>query len=89
MMAIMPFVFGIMFIFFASGLVLYWLVNNILSIIQQYVVNKQIEADRIKRSLTNKKSVHLSESDPKFFVLFFVFIFFANKPKAGSAKPKR
>ena len=49
MMAIMPFVFGIMFIFFASGLVLYWLVNNILSIIQQYVVNKQIEADRIKR----------------------------------------
>ena len=49
MMAIMPFVFGIMFIFFASGLVLSWLVNNILSIIQQYVVNKQIEADRIKR----------------------------------------
>ena len=49
MMAIMPFVFGIMFIFFASGLVLYWLINNILSIIQQYVVNKQIEADRIKR----------------------------------------
>ena len=49
MMAIMPFVFGIMFIFFASGLVLYWLVNNILSIVQQYVVNKQIAADRIKR----------------------------------------
>ncbi len=49
MMAIMPFVFGVMFIFFASGLVLYWLVNNILSIIQQYAVNKQIERDRIRR----------------------------------------
>lgn len=49
MMAIMPFVFGIMFIFFASGLVLYWLVNNILSIVQQYLVNKQIAADRIKK----------------------------------------
>lgn len=48
-MAFMPFVFGVMFIFFASGLVLYWLVNNILSIAQQYVVNKQIEADRLKR----------------------------------------
>lgn len=48
-MAFMPFVFGVMFIFFASGLVLYWLVNNILSILQQYVVNKQIEKDRIRR----------------------------------------
>jgi YidC/Oxa1 family membrane protein insertase len=30
-----------MFIFFASGLVLYWLVNNILSIAQQWVMNKK------------------------------------------------
>lgn len=49
MMALMPFIFGVMFMFFASGLVLYWLVNNILSIIQQYAVNKQIEKDRIRR----------------------------------------
>ena len=49
MMAFMPFIFGAMFIFFASGLVLYWLVNNILSIVQQYAVNKQIERDRLKR----------------------------------------
>ncbi len=48
-MAIMPFAFGIMFMLFPSGLVLYWLVNNILSIIQQYAVNKQIARDRIKR----------------------------------------
>ncbi|MBQ8829184.1 MAG: membrane protein insertase YidC [Burkholderiaceae bacterium] len=50
-MAFMPYVFGIMFIFFASGLVLYWLINNILSIVQQYMVNKQIAADRLKRQL--------------------------------------
>ncbi len=49
MMMIMPFVFGVMFIFFPAGLVLYWLTNNVLSIAQQYVVNKQIEKDRIRR----------------------------------------
>ena len=40
---ILPFVFTIMFAFFPSGLVLYWVVNNILSIIQQYIITKRIE----------------------------------------------
>ena len=40
---IMPFAFTIMFAFFPSGLVLYWVVNNILSIAQQYVITKRIE----------------------------------------------
>jgi len=40
---IMPFGFAIMFSFFPSGLVLYWVVNNILSITQQYVITKRIE----------------------------------------------
>jgi YidC/Oxa1 family membrane protein insertase len=40
-MMAMPVVFSVMFIFFASGLVLYWLVNNILSIAQQWVMNKK------------------------------------------------
>lgn len=40
---IMPFGFAIMFSFFPSGLVLYWVVNNILSIAQQYVITKRIE----------------------------------------------
>ena len=39
-MMLLPVVFTIMFINFPSGLVLYWLVNNILSIIQQYRVQK-------------------------------------------------
>lgn len=40
---VMPFAFTIMFAFFPSGLVLYWVVNNILSITQQYVITKRIE----------------------------------------------
>lgn len=49
MMVIMPLVFGVMFFFFASGLVLYWLTNNVLSILQQWYVNKQIAAERANR----------------------------------------
>lgn len=41
----MPFVFTIMFAFFPSGLVLYWVVNNILSIAQQYVITRRIERE--------------------------------------------
>ncbi len=52
MMMIMPFVFGVMFFFFASGLVLYWLTNNVLSIWQQWYVNKQIEKERAKRAVS-------------------------------------
>jgi YidC/Oxa1 family membrane protein insertase len=33
----------VMFIFFPAGLVLYWVVNNILSIAQQWAINKQVE----------------------------------------------
>ncbi|TQV82711.1 membrane protein insertase YidC [Exilibacterium tricleocarpae] len=43
-MQMMPFVFTLMFMWFPAGLVLYWVVNNTLSIAQQYVITKQIEA---------------------------------------------
>ena len=49
-MYIMPVVFSVMFFIFASGLVLYWLTNNILSIIQQWWINKTIAAERAKRN---------------------------------------
>ena len=49
MMVVMPLIFGVMFFFFASGLVLYWLTNNVLSIAQQWYVNKQIAAERARR----------------------------------------
>ncbi|MDR3157499.1 MAG: membrane protein insertase YidC [Zoogloeaceae bacterium] len=43
MMLIMPLVFGVMFFFFPAGLVLYWVVNNILSIAQQWQINWMLE----------------------------------------------
>lgn len=39
-MQFLPVVFTFMFINFASGLVLYWFVNNLLSILQQYMINR-------------------------------------------------
>jgi len=42
MMWIMPLAFSVMFFFFPAGLVLYWLSNNILSIAQQWMINKQL-----------------------------------------------
>jgi YidC/Oxa1 family membrane protein insertase len=41
---ILPPVFTVFFAFFPSGLVLYWLVNNVLSIAQQWVINKRMGA---------------------------------------------
>ncbi len=39
-MQMLPIVFTFMFINFASGLVLYWFVNNLLSMLQQYLINR-------------------------------------------------
>ncbi len=38
----LPFVFTVFFAFFPAGLVLYWVVNNLLSITQQYYITRQI-----------------------------------------------
>jgi len=43
-MMALPFVFTIFFAFFPSGLVLYWVVNNVLSITQQWIITRRIEA---------------------------------------------
>jgi YidC/Oxa1 family membrane protein insertase len=42
-MKIMPIVFTVMFLWFPAGLVLYWVVNNILSIAQQWIITRKIE----------------------------------------------
>jgi YidC/Oxa1 family membrane protein insertase len=42
-MQFMPFIFSIFFFFFPAGLVLYWLVNNILSIAQQWQIQRMFE----------------------------------------------
>lgn len=44
----MPLIFGFMFFWFPSGLVLYWTVNNLLSIAQQWQVNRMIESAGLK-----------------------------------------
>ncbi len=42
-MQMLPIIFGVMFLFFPAGLVLYWTVNNILSIAQQWAITRRIE----------------------------------------------
>ena len=42
-MLFMPLIFTVMFLWFPSGLVLYWVVNNVLSIAQQWYITRMIE----------------------------------------------
>ncbi len=45
-MKYMPFVFSVFFFFFPAGLVLYWLINNILSILQQWQIQRMFDRDK-------------------------------------------
>lgn len=49
MMRIMPIMFSVMFFFFPAGLVLYWLINNVLSMAQQWYINSHITLKKIDR----------------------------------------
>ncbi|MGB7996664.1 MAG: membrane protein insertase YidC [Photobacterium halotolerans] len=51
-MTFMPVLFTGFFLFFPAGLVLYWLVSNIVTLIQQYIIFKQLE----KKGLHSKKA---------------------------------
>ena len=55
-MKIMPIAFTFFFMIFPSGLVLYWTVNNLLSMLQQWYVNRQLEASK-QSSGSAKKAV--------------------------------
>jgi YidC/Oxa1 family membrane protein insertase len=48
-MKIMPIVFSVFFFFFPAGLVLYWLVNNVLSIAQQWQITRALEREAAPR----------------------------------------
>ena len=54
-MQIMPIMFTVFFAFFPSGLVLYWVTNTLLSIAQQWKVNKVVEAE-MKAQKGSKKA---------------------------------
>jgi YidC/Oxa1 family membrane protein insertase len=44
MMKAMPVVFSVLFAFFPAGLVLYWTVNGMTSLLQQWIITRRIEA---------------------------------------------
>jgi len=44
----MPFIMSIMMASLPSGLVLYWIVNTLLTILQQYHINKVVAAEELK-----------------------------------------
>ena len=53
-MMIMPLVFGAMMFMFPAGLVLYWVVNNILSIAQQWYITRSLNKAANEQILTHK-----------------------------------
>ena len=55
-MRMMPLVFGVMFLQFPSGLVLYWLTNNVLTIVQQEVTLRLMGERRGKKGAAKGKS---------------------------------
>lgn len=44
-MKMLPIIFTFFFLWFPAGLVIYWVVNNIISVAQQYVITRNIEND--------------------------------------------
>ncbi len=49
-MLIMPIMFSVFFLFFPSGLVLYWVVQNLISIVQQWHINRTLAAEAQAKS---------------------------------------
>jgi YidC/Oxa1 family membrane protein insertase len=60
MTTMMPIMFTFFFYGMPSGLVLYWIVNNILTIVQQYYVHKEVDKEELEKAekevATTKKS---------------------------------
>lgn len=55
MMKIMPLIFGVMFFFFPAGLVLYYVVNNLLTIAQQWYINRKFELETANGVVLDKE----------------------------------
>lgn len=55
-MMVLPIFFTALFLNFPAGLVLYWVVNNILSIAQQWYITRKIEKANVQPRLSHKKS---------------------------------
>ena len=48
-MQLLPVMFTFMFLWFPAGLVLYWLVNNIISMIHQAYINHKVEGSIVRK----------------------------------------
>lgn len=55
MMMLFPVVFTVLFAAFPAGLVLYWLVNNCLSILQQWYIMRKVENEGKKKTVTKNR----------------------------------
>jgi YidC/Oxa1 family membrane protein insertase len=63
-MKFLPVIFTFFFVTFPSGLVLYWFVNNLFSILQQYIVNKQFQnAEDLQKHIEKKKEAKKKKSE--------------------------
>jgi YidC/Oxa1 family membrane protein insertase len=62
-MSILPVVFTVFFAFFPAGLVLYWLTNTLLSIAQQWQINRVVEAEDRKTRQPKAKGKKGGEGD--------------------------
>ena len=56
MMMIMPLIFGYMFYFASSGLVLYWLTGNVVAVVQQWTLNRVSPPPVVTKAVPIKKS---------------------------------
>ncbi len=70
-MMALPIVFTFMFLWFPAGLVLYWVVNNVLSIAQQWVITKRVESGADAAALKAKEGsgLGLGEQAKKLLTL--------------------
>ncbi len=68
-MMALPIVFTFMFLWFPSGLVLYWVVNNMLSIAQQWVITKRVESGADAAALKAKTGSGLGGQAKKLLTL--------------------
>ncbi|MDG4549324.1 MAG: membrane protein insertase YidC [Candidatus Contendobacter sp.] len=68
-MMALPIVFTFMFLWFPAGLVLYWVVNNILSIAQQWVITKRVESGADAAALKAKEGSGLADQAKKLLTL--------------------
>ncbi|ERL56530.1 membrane protein insertase YidC [Psychrobacter aquaticus] len=50
-MKFLPIIFTAFMLFFPAGLVLYWTVNNLFSMTQQYIVNRKVEEEQKRRTV--------------------------------------